>query len=128
MHKTRITVWIALAAMLSIMAGPQALAGQAVDREGMAREMEKEIGRTLERGRIPSATVALVLGQEIIWTGAAGYANIWAKTWTLSRSREAIHRIRSHSAICSPTPRACPPISGRTRSGGPQYPRRSKIT
>ena len=80
MHRTRIRVWIALTAALSILAGPQALAGQAIDREGMTREMEKEIGQALERGKIPSATVALVLGKEIIWTGAAGYANIWAGT------------------------------------------------
>ncbi len=79
-HNKRIAVWIALAAVLSILAGPKALPGQAIDREGLAREMEKEIGQTLERGKIPSAAVALAQGQEIIWTGAAGYSNIWAKT------------------------------------------------
>jgi CubicO group peptidase (beta-lactamase class C family) len=79
-HNKRIAVWIALAAVLSILAGPKALPGQAIDREGLARAMEKEIEQTLERGKIPSATVALVQGQEIIWTGAAGYSNIWAKT------------------------------------------------
>ncbi len=79
-HNKRIAVWIALAAVLSILAGPKALPDQAIDMEGLAQEMEKEIGQTLERGKIPSATVALVQGQEIIWTGAAGDSNIWAKT------------------------------------------------
>jgi CubicO group peptidase (beta-lactamase class C family) len=71
-------VWIVLGVVLAILAGPGALPGQAIDREGLAEDITREMGKTLERGKIPSAAVALVEGQEVLWTGAAGYSNIWA--------------------------------------------------
>ncbi|HSR50633.1 MAG TPA: serine hydrolase domain-containing protein [Acidobacteriota bacterium] len=42
--------------------------------------IETEIRRAMIEGNIPSMTVALVSGEEIVWTGAYGYSNLWAKT------------------------------------------------
>jgi CubicO group peptidase (beta-lactamase class C family) len=43
-------------------------------------ELEDQIHRTLIEGNIPSITIALVAGDRIVWTGAYGYSNIWART------------------------------------------------
>lgn len=51
---------------------------QDVDR--VVAELEPEIQRTIIEGRIPSATVSLIAGDKVIWTGAYGYSNIWART------------------------------------------------
>lgn len=34
----------------------------------------------LLEGRVPSATIALVVGDQVVWSGAYGYANLWART------------------------------------------------
>src|SRR5262249_20414220 len=36
--------------------------------------------RTLLEGRIPSAAIALVSGDKVIWSNAYGYSNLWART------------------------------------------------
>ena len=43
-------------------------------------ELDEQIRRTMIEGSIPSLTIALVRGDQIVWTGAYGYSNIWAKT------------------------------------------------
>jgi CubicO group peptidase (beta-lactamase class C family) len=43
-------------------------------------KFELEIHKIMLNGNIPSAAVALVRGDEIIWSGAFGNANVWAKT------------------------------------------------
>ena len=43
-------------------------------------ELDQQIRRTLIEGSIPSMTIAIVAGDRIIWAGAYGYSNIWAKT------------------------------------------------
>ena len=53
---------------------------QSFESRGLAAEMEKQIAITLQNGKIPSATVALVSGESIIWSGAVGYSNLWAGT------------------------------------------------
>jgi CubicO group peptidase (beta-lactamase class C family) len=53
---------------------------QAFESRGLAAEMEKLIDITLQNGKIPSASVALVSGEGIIWSGAVGYSNLWAGT------------------------------------------------
>lgn len=47
---------------------------------GLAEKIEPEVKKTMLAGNIPSATVALVAGDKVIWTGAFGYSNLWAKT------------------------------------------------
>jgi CubicO group peptidase (beta-lactamase class C family) len=53
---------------------------QTINVDRLAAELEPEIQRTMIEGKIPSATVALVSGDRVIWTGAYGYSNIWART------------------------------------------------
>lgn len=43
-------------------------------------ELEPEIQRTMLAGNIPSATIALVAGDQVVWQGAYGYSNLWART------------------------------------------------
>jgi CubicO group peptidase (beta-lactamase class C family) len=43
-------------------------------------QLEPEINRTLIEGKIPSATVALISGEQVIWAGAYGQSNLWART------------------------------------------------
>jgi CubicO group peptidase (beta-lactamase class C family) len=53
---------------------------QTIDLERVVAELEPEIQRTLLAGNIPSASVALVSGDQIIWSNAYGYSNLWART------------------------------------------------
>ena len=63
-------------------------AAQSIDIDRVVAELEPEIERTLIEGKIPSATIALVAGDRVIWTKGYGQANIWA-------------RFSMNSAICS---------------------------
>jgi CubicO group peptidase (beta-lactamase class C family) len=42
--------------------------------------LEPEIKATMEAGKIPSCTIALVDGDAIVWQKAYGYTNLWAKS------------------------------------------------
>ena len=53
---------------------------QRMNIERVVAQLEPEIQRTLIEGKIPSCTIALISGEEIIWTGAYGYSNLWART------------------------------------------------
>ena len=53
---------------------------QTIDLERVVAELEPEIHRTLLAGNIPSASVALVSGDQVIWSNAYGYSNLWART------------------------------------------------
>ncbi len=64
-------------------AGPDALAGQALPAETLDRvraELEPEIRRAMVEGRIPSLTIALTAGDEIVWTAGYGESNLRART------------------------------------------------
>ncbi len=43
-------------------------------------EFETAIKQAMLEGQIPSMTVAVVKGDEVIWTNGYGYANVWART------------------------------------------------
>jgi len=53
---------------------------QNVNVDRVVSELEPEIQRTLLAGNIPSASIALVSNDRVIWTGAYGYSNLWART------------------------------------------------
>jgi len=53
---------------------------QSIDVKQLEDRLRTEVHRAMLEGEIPSATVALVHGDRIIWTGAFGYSNIWART------------------------------------------------
>ncbi len=69
-----INAWI----ILSVFAA--AAFGQNIDVNKLAADLEPEIRRAMIEGQIPSAAVALVSGDKVIWTGAYGESNLWAKT------------------------------------------------
>jgi CubicO group peptidase (beta-lactamase class C family) len=66
---------VALFLLVPQIANPQTLN---IDR--VVAELEPEVHRTLLAGNIPSATIALVSGDQVVWTGAYGYSNLWART------------------------------------------------
>ena len=53
---------------------------QTVNVDRVVADLEPEIQRTLLEGRIPSASIALISGDKVIWSGAYGYSNLWART------------------------------------------------
>jgi CubicO group peptidase (beta-lactamase class C family) len=65
-----------------LVAGPAATAsaGQDLDKNALARKVEPEILKTMRSAQIPSATAALVSGEEIVWQGAFGNSNVWGQT------------------------------------------------
>jgi CubicO group peptidase (beta-lactamase class C family) len=54
-------------------------AAQSINVERLLPVLDDELGKTLQAGNIPSATVALVHQTKIIWTEAYGYSNLWAR-------------------------------------------------
>lgn len=55
-------------------------AGQTYDVDAIQAQLKPEIQRLLLEGKIPSATVALVAGNDVIWTGAFGFSNLHTQT------------------------------------------------
>src|SRR5215831_11269276 len=67
-----------VAAMILLL--PKLAAAQNVNVDRVVAELEPEIQRTLLEGKIPSAAIALIAGDRVIWTGAYGHSNLWART------------------------------------------------
>src|SRR5215467_7006966 len=74
----RLLAVVRLAAIISAVA--VVASGQTVNVERVVAELEPEIQRTLLAGNIPSASIALVANDRVIWTNAYGYSNLWART------------------------------------------------
>lgn len=55
-------------------------AAQVSNIDRLASELEIDIRRAMIEGKIPSASVALIEGDKVIWTGAYGQSNLWART------------------------------------------------
>lgn len=71
-------VAISLAAIFLTASTPAA--SQTINTDRVIAELEPEIQRALLAGNIPSASIALVAGDRVIWTGAYGNSNLWART------------------------------------------------
>ena len=69
---------ISLAAILLII--PRIAVAQTVNIDRVVAELEPEIQRTMLAGNIPSASIALIAGDRVIWSNAYGYSNLWART------------------------------------------------
>ena len=69
---------ISLAAILLII--PRIAVAQTVNIDRVVAELEPEIQRALLAGNIPSASIALIAGDKVIWANAYGYSNLWART------------------------------------------------
>jgi CubicO group peptidase (beta-lactamase class C family) len=63
--------------MLITFVRPQA---QIMDSGELAKKLVPEILNMMSGANIPSAALALVQGDKIIWSGAFGYSNVWAQT------------------------------------------------
>ncbi|HLF82790.1 MAG TPA: serine hydrolase domain-containing protein, partial [Blastocatellia bacterium] len=66
-------------ALIALAASPKVTA-QTINIDRVVADLEPEIQRTLLEGRIPSAAIALIAGDRVIWTGAYGHSNLWART------------------------------------------------
>jgi CubicO group peptidase (beta-lactamase class C family) len=71
-------VAISVAAIFLIASRPAI--SQTINIDRVVAELEPEIQRTLIAGNIPSASIALIAGDRVVWTGAYGYSNLWART------------------------------------------------
>lgn len=78
MHRFTSFLHIILTALL-LFAAINAEA-QTVNIERVVPELESEIQRTMLAGNIPSASIALIAGDKVVWTNAYGYSNLWART------------------------------------------------
>jgi len=63
-----------------LLIAPRIAVAQTVNIDRVVSELEPEIQRTLLAGNIPSASIALIAGDRVIWTNAYGYSNLWART------------------------------------------------
>jgi CubicO group peptidase (beta-lactamase class C family) len=72
---------LAVIRVAAIIAAVVSLASaQSVNVDRVVAELEPEIQRMLLTGNIPSASIALVENDRVIWTNAYGYSNLWART------------------------------------------------
>jgi CubicO group peptidase (beta-lactamase class C family) len=62
------------------LTAPRVLIAQSVNVDRVVAELEPEIQRALLAGNIPSASIALISGDRVVWTNAYGYSNLWART------------------------------------------------
>ncbi|PYS33845.1 MAG: hypothetical protein DMF75_08205 [Acidobacteria bacterium] len=78
---TRLSDWSFIISVTAILLIAPKLAGaQTINIDRVVSELEPEIQRTLLAGNIPSASIALIAGDRVIWTNAYGYSNLWART------------------------------------------------
>lgn len=79
---TRLREWLVVTiGLASIVLGATGFANaQNVNLDRVVAELEPEIQRTLIAGNIPSASIALIADDRVIWSGGYGYANLWART------------------------------------------------
>ena len=59
---------------------------QSLDIDRLVTQLNPEIKKMMIEGKAPSATIALVSGDRIVWVGSFGYSNIWAKTPAVPRT------------------------------------------
>jgi len=80
MHSV-LRLWFSLinaAVVLGVFSGT--VTAQINDVKNLAADLEPEIRRAMVEGNIPSATVALISADKVIWTGSYGESNLWART------------------------------------------------
>jgi CubicO group peptidase (beta-lactamase class C family) len=80
LNRLRYKCVLAAITVALLLALPLLASAQTLNIERVVAELEPEIQRTLLAGNIPSASIALVSGNQVIWNGAYGYSNLWART------------------------------------------------
>lgn len=81
-RRTLLRQWFLVAisiAAISLTAARPAIS-QTINTDRVVAELEPEIRRALLAGNIPSASIALIAGDRVIWTGSYGESNLWART------------------------------------------------
>jgi putative ATP-binding cassette transporter len=81
-NRFRLRDWVLapLVFVAIILLAPTPGSAQTVNVDRVVAELEPEIQRALLAGNIPSASVALISGDQIIWSSGYGYSNLWART------------------------------------------------
>jgi CubicO group peptidase (beta-lactamase class C family) len=74
-----IRAWIGTV-LLVLLACPAGSTSRGQEFGSLSKDLVPEILKAMSKGNIPSAAVALVYNDKIVWTGAYGYANAWART------------------------------------------------
>ena len=72
--------WVRFWILVLVLLLPRMSIAQEIDIDRLVPKLETEITKMMLEGKVPSATIALVSGDSIIWTGAFGYSNLWART------------------------------------------------
>jgi CubicO group peptidase (beta-lactamase class C family) len=80
LRSLRKPLFVTVALMAMVLITPRILSAQTVNVDRVVAELEPEIQRALLAGNIPSASIALIAGDKVIWTNAYGYSNLWART------------------------------------------------
>src|SRR5438094_2325438 len=71
---------LALITVALVLTASRAASAQTVNIDRVVAETESEIQPALLAGNIPSASIALIAGDKVIWANAYGYSNLWART------------------------------------------------
>ena len=79
-HNRVLQLLIAVAVAAIALTAASVTLAQTINIDRVAADLEPEIQRTLMEGKIPSAAIALIAGDRVIWTGAYGHSNLWART------------------------------------------------
>ena len=73
-------LFVCLVLVATVVVAPKIIAAQTINVDRVVAELEPEIQRAMLAGNIPSASVALISGDQIIWSNGYGYSNLWART------------------------------------------------
>src|SRR5438309_1048457 len=76
----RQSLLVAISVVAIFLTASRPAISQTINTDRVVAELEPEIQRALLAGNIPSASIALIAGDRVIWTGAYGYSNLWART------------------------------------------------
>ena len=77
---SRLRLLVALSVASLAITTAQNTVAQTINIDRVVADLEPEIQRTLLEGKIPSAAIALIAGDRVIWSGAYGHSNLWART------------------------------------------------
>ena len=73
-------LFVGLVLVATVLVAPKMIVAQTINVDRVVAELEPEIQRAMLAGNIPSASVALISGDQIIWSNGYGYSNLWART------------------------------------------------
>ncbi len=66
--------------VMGMLIFPSLAMAQSVDIDELLPALEEAVAQMMDEGKVPSAAIALVKGDKIVWSGGFGYSNLWAKT------------------------------------------------